>query len=71
MTKDEVIVKIANNFNYVGTAPVIIVINELEKMGLIKFESEREIVIKDAQEYLKQDCIGPHTLIKRLVALLK
>lgn len=73
MTREQLAKEIYKRYfnNSTTIAFIETVILRLEEMGLIKFESEREAVIKDAQEYLKQDCIGPHTLIKRLLALLK
>ncbi len=71
MTKEEVITKITNKFYYVDTILVGIVINDLEEMDLIKFESEKERTIKEAEKYLIDYFGYKSDLIRRLVALLK
>lgn len=79
MTREEVSRNIYNKTNiYASPSVISILLSELEEMGLIKFESEREAAIKEAHDYLSSgqgyrlDDVGKyHSLIKRLVALLK
>jgi hypothetical protein len=51
------------------------VLYHLEEMDLIKFESERESIIKEAERILKSDLVilpsSVDSVIKRLIALVK
>jgi hypothetical protein len=80
MTRTECAIILDERIKNFTLAPVIYdsILIELENMHLIKFENEREATIKEAESYLKSgigyrlDEVGKyHSLIKRLLALVK
>lgn len=71
MTKWEVVHKIAIKNNMYSPTIVGIVLNELEIMGLIKFETEREAAIKEAEKHVENQSNDCSRIIKRLLALVK
>lgn len=71
MTREEIAQKIYVNTGY-SSGTSLVVMTQLEEMGLIKFESEREAVIKDAEKYISTHGPGySSTVVARLLALLK
>ncbi len=58
MTKNQLAAQLSKKRDY-PESYVFFILTDLEELGLIKFDSERESLLKEAQQYIGPDCFVP------------